>query len=220
MRATLVSLGAATVLAAVVAWAPLPGASASDAPGDAPPSAPAVVVAPQSIRASAASAYIGFAPQQAPLLAPGATLAPPKPKPGPPILVGLIGGGPRRIAYVEQDGHTTRAGLWDTVGKWRVTGIGPHGITLSAGRQSLALALYGPHPAPPTPTLASNENAPAPSAPTPVAAAAPTVHALEPASAPSAPRAPRGGGARYWSGPPGSAPPGFIVLKPGELPPQ
>jgi hypothetical protein len=33
MRATLVSLGAATVLAAVVAWAPLPGASASEHQG-------------------------------------------------------------------------------------------------------------------------------------------------------------------------------------------
>jgi hypothetical protein len=213
MRTILLSLGAATALGAAIVWTPLP-ASLSPHGGDASSSKamrpPALTMAaPGDIAASHAASLLQFGPD--------ANLAAATPRPGPPILVGLIRSGPRRIAYVMYAGQTARAGLWDKVGPWRVTGIGPHGVTLQGGGRPLALTFYAPRPAPPPPQLAANEDE---SAGTPPAAAAapPPMHALEPASAPQPP--PSGGKhARYWAGPPGSAPPGYIVLKPGERPP-
>jgi hypothetical protein len=224
----LLSLGVALALAAAIVWAPAPGGWLEDDPpvGAAGAPAPPAVTSPQSVQASVAAAQVQFALAAA---TPDATqaaagLAPPKPAPGPPILVGLTDGSPRRFAYVLNDSQTVRAGLWDKVGKWRVTAIGPHGITLSAGRQSLELALYGPRPTPP-PAAAVDAALPAPTAPSAPAQtaaalppAAPRPHALEPASAPS-PGAGEGRHAHYWVGPPDHAPPGYLVLKPGQAPP-
>ena len=201
------SLGAATVLGAAIIWTPLPASVFADggAPGPKPAHTPSLAeITSGDITVSRAAAMVQFGPDAS--LAAGA--------PGPPILVGLIGSG-RRIAYVTYAGQTARAGLWDKVGPWRVTGIGPHGVTLHDGGKSLALSLYGPRPtpAPPQPTTIADGSAP----PLP-AAPQPPMHALEPASAPPT-RAPAGRHPRYWVGPPGSAPPGFTQLRPGESPP-
>ena len=212
MRTIALSLGAATALGAAIVWTPLPPSLflASDAAGPKSARVPSfAAVAPTDVSASHAAAMVQFGPD--------ASLATAAPKPGPPVLVGLIGSGPRRIAYVMYAGQTARAGLWDKVGPWRVTGIGPRGATLHDGGKSLTLGFYGPRPAPPAPQVAANADG---SAGSPAAAPAspPTMHALEPASAPP-PKAPAGRHPRYWAGPPGSAPPGFTQLKPGERPP-
>jgi hypothetical protein len=215
----LISLGAAAALAAAIIWAPAPWLD-GDAPADGGPAPmPAALTPPQSVRASAAAAQIQFAAATQ-LVDPSQTAAapPPKPAPGPPILVGLTDGAPRRFAYVLDDGQTTRAGLWDKVGKWRVTAIGPHGITLSAGRQSLQLALYGPHPAPPPPAAAEDPSLPPQVAVAVPAQSPPRLRALEPASAPS-PHLTGGHRPHYWVGPANQAPPGYVVLQPGQSPP-
>jgi hypothetical protein len=220
MRLALISPAVAAALAAAIFWTPLPhGLAGGD--DDAAVSAPGrsageTAVDPAAITPSHAATFVRFGAETVG----GGAIAVPPPKPAPPALVGLIGSGPRRIAYVLIAGQTVRAGLWDKVGRWRLTAIGPRGVTLSAGRRSLALALYGPRPQPLTPPIPAASAEPADNAPPPAAPAptAPRVHALEPASAP-APRA-VGSHERYWSGPPGSAPPGYIVLKPGQLPPS
>jgi hypothetical protein len=220
MKAMLISLGAATAMAAAIVWAPAPS---NWVEGDAPaygglPPAPAAVTAPQSVRASAAAERIQFAAETATDAPEGAAAAPPpKPTPGPPVLVGLTDGSPQRFAYVLNDGQTTRAGLWDRVGRWRVTAIGPHGITLSAGRRTLALSLYCPRPVPPPPAAAADASPAPPPAESAPAPAPPRARALEPASAP--PHGTGGHGPHYWVGPANRAPPGYIVLKPGEAPP-
>jgi len=216
MRASVISLGAAAVLGAVILWAPAPRASADagDAAGPVRAAAFAPLTAPGAVAPSHAASFIRFAPELVDTAA--------APKPVPPVLVGLIGSGPRRIAYVLLGAETVRAGLWDRVGSWRLTAIGPHGVTLSAGRKSLALALYGPRPQPPPAALAtvSPADTSAVAAPPPTPLAPPMrSHALEPASAPQ-PRLQGGNRPRYWIGPPGSAPPGYTVLKPGETPPR
>jgi hypothetical protein len=217
MRLALISPAVAAALAAAIVWTPLPHrliGGDEDLPAAATPRSSDAVVEPVAVAPSHAATYVRFAPD-----VPDATAAPPPPKPAPPALVGLIGSGPRRIAYVLIGGQTVRAGLWDKVGPWRLTAIGPRGVTLSAGRRSLALALFGPRPQPPPPPPAANAEASAdPAAAAPPTPAAPPVHELEPASAPR-PHAP-GGRPRYWAGPPGSAPPGYVVLKPGQAPPQ
>ena len=218
MRLALISPAVAAALAAAIIWAPLPHGlvgGGDEAPDVTPPHSPDALVDPSAITPSQAATFVRFGLETAD--APGVTAAPP-PKPAPPALVGLIGSGPRRIAYVLIAGQTVRAGLWDKVGPWRLTAIGPRGVTLSAGRKALVLALYGPRPQPPPPPLTASAGAPndAPLAAAP-SPAAPPVHALEPASAPP-PRA-AGSRTRYWVGPSGSAPPGYIVLKPGQAPP-
>ncbi len=214
MRPLIPALGAAVLVAAAIVWAPLPGGRDADpvagdlAGGDqADP--------PARITASPAAAYIQFAPAQAT----GAAAA--APKPGPPVLVGLGGAGRMRTAYIMANGAAVRARVGDKIGAWRLAAIGPHSVTLRSGGKAMSLAFYGPRAEPPPPAVqpdeaaaqpaASSAAAPAPAAPPPVS------HAPEPASAPP-PRAT--GGRRYWVGPPGSAPPGYIVLKPGQLPPQ
>lgn len=221
MRLALISPAVAAAVAAAIVWSPLPrrlvGGDDDTAAPRRPP-APAAVVGPAAITPSHAATFVRFAPEMAD--AAGSAAAPP-PKPAPPALVGLIGSGPRRIAYVMIAGETVRAGLWDRVGPYRLTAIGPRGVTLSAGRKSLSLAFFGPRPQPPAPSAASaaaDVDAQGGPPPPPSPPAAPHVHALEPASAPP-PRA-AGGHARYWAGPPGSAPPGYILLKPGQTPPQ
>jgi len=216
MRLALISPAVAAALAAAIIWSPLPHGLVGGDEDLATPAAPRpsdAVVEPAAITPSHAATFVRFGPD-----APDAA-APPPPKPAPPALVGLIGSGPRRIAYVLIGGQSVRAGLWDKVGPWRLTAIGPRGVTLSAGRRSLALALFGPRPQPPPPPPAANAEAstdpsPATAPPPP----GPPVHGLEPASAPQ----PRAAGARprYWAGPPGSAPPGYILLKPGQAPPS
>jgi hypothetical protein len=213
VRATIPALGAAVVIAAAVAWWPLPPADDADATPAAAPATAAVVDA-AGVSASPATAYVGFAAEDA---APAGATAPPKP--GPPVLVGLIGDGGQRVAYILEDGQTARGRLGDKVGRWRLTGIGPRSVTLTAGRKSLALALYGPRPQPPPPPQLSPLTDGQPAAAPPPGPPAPSPHALEPASAPE-PRAASGPHPRYWVGPPGSAPPGFIILKPGERPPN
>ena len=213
MRATVISFGAATALGAAIVWTPLPAGlfRADDAATPRPAHALSTsAVATSDVTASRAAAMVQFAPDT--------ILASAAPKPGPPILVGLIGSGPRGIAYVIYAGQTARAGLWDKVGPWRVTGIGPRGVTLHDGGKSLALSFYGPRPAPPPPQFAASADGSAAPPPAP-SGAPPSVHAMEPASAP-APQAPAGKHPRYWVGPPGSAPPGFIQLRPGERPPS
>jgi hypothetical protein len=212
VRALLISFGAATALGAAIAWAPLP-ASLFQGDGAALPklARPPSPMAVAPVAASRAAGLVQFGPDQSQSA---------QPKPGPPILVGVIGSGPRRIAYVMFAGQTTRAGLWDKVGPWRVTGIGPRGVTLQGGGKKLTLGFYGPRPTPPAPLLAADVDAPAGSPPPPAPASPPPpMHALEPASAPR-PQASAGKHPRYWAGPPGSAPPGYIQLKPGELPPR
>jgi hypothetical protein len=214
MRATVISLGVAALLGAVILWAPAPRASADDGEAAGPVRAAfPPLTAPGAVAPSHAASFIRFAPDVVDTAA--------APKPAPPVLVGLIGSGPRRIAYVLLGAETVRAGLWDKVGSWRLTAIGPHGVTLSAGRKSLALALYGPRPQPPAPPAASPADAMAAPAPPPPAPLASPMHshALEPASAPQ-PRSQVGNRPRYLVGPPGSAPPGYTVLKPGEAPPN
>ncbi|HEX3917547.1 MAG TPA: hypothetical protein VHW60_09440, partial [Caulobacteraceae bacterium] len=148
----------------------------------------------------------------------------PRPPPAPPVLVGLTEG-ERRYAYVLNDGQTTRAGLWDKVGKWRVTAIGPQGVTLTAGSQTLRLTFYGPRPEPPPLPTVTADATPPPAQASPTAAPAtpappPRPRGLEPASAPTpSPHGPGGHRPRYWVGPADLAPPGYVVLKPGELPP-
>ncbi|HWF77472.1 MAG TPA: hypothetical protein VN694_09875 [Caulobacteraceae bacterium] len=119
-------------------------------------------------------------------------------------------------------GSPVFARVGDKVGKWRLAAIGPHSVTLRAAGKSMQLAFYGPREEPPPPPVASEAAAPAPAPPAaaPSAPVPPPVqsHAPEPASAP-APRG-RGGGKRYWVGPPGTAPPGYVVLLPGQAPPQ
>ena len=194
MRATVISLALSALLGAVILWAPAPRAFTTDGdaviPPHAAPSPPPT--APSAIAPSHAASFIRFAPEVVDAAA--------APKPVPPVLVGLIGSGPRRIAYVLLGAETVRAGLWDKVGSWRLTAIGPHGVTLSAGRKSLALALYGPRPQPPpaAPAAASPADTSAPPAPPPVSPVPPMrSHALEPASAPQ-PRAQGGARPRYW----------------------
>lgn len=221
MRTALISLGAAATLAAAVAWAPLPRGWTGDGDeGAAPPPPPlhrpaAALIAPSDVTASRAATFIQFAPEAA-----GGGAASAQAPPAPPALVGMIGSGPRRIAYVLIGGQAVRAGLWDKVGPWRLTAIGPRGVTLSVGRRSLALAFYGPRPQPQPPPPAPAAGADAPSNPAAVApppSPPPPIHALEPASAPLP--ATLRHRPRYWVGPPGSAPPGSIVLKPGQTPP-
>jgi hypothetical protein len=217
MRLALISPAVAAALAAAIVWAPLPHRLIGGDGDFAVPAAPRssdTLVEPSAIMPSHAATYVRFGPD-----APDAAAGPPPPKPAPPALVGLIGSGPRRIAYVLIGGQSVRAGLWDRVGPWRLTAIGPRGVTLSAGRRSLTLALFGPRPQPPPPPPAATVDASADASPAaaPPAPAAPRVHGLEPASAPP-PRA-AGSRTRYWVGPSGSAPPGYIVLKPGQAPP-
>jgi hypothetical protein len=213
MRTALISLGAASALAAAIAWAPLAGGltgGGADGAAPRPLLSPAVaLIAPSDITPSHAATFVQFGPEAADSATASA--------PAPPALVGMIGWGPRRIAYVLIGGQTVRAGLWDKVGPWRLTAIGPRGVTLSAGHRSLALAFYGPRPQPPPPAASADApSSPAAVAP-PTSQAAPPMHALEPASAPLPARP--GHRPRYWVGPPGSAPPGSIVLKPGQTPP-
>jgi hypothetical protein len=210
MRPLLPALGASVLLAAAIVWTPLPGHQ--DADPVARVAAP--MATPRAIAASPAAAFVQFAPVVASSGADGPA------KPEPPVLVGFAGVGRQRTAYIMDAGQPVRARLGDKVGAWRLAEMGPHGVTLRSGGKSLALAFYGPRAAPPppaTPLDAALAAAPAAAAPAPPP---PPVqpHALEPASAPI-PHAPHSG-ARYWAGPPGSAPPGYIVLKPGELPPQ
>jgi hypothetical protein len=210
MRPLIPALAASALVAAAIVWTPLPG---QDDPPD-PPADPAAAPAAGPQRAltpSPAIAYVRFAP-----LAAGADAAAgAAPKPGPPVLVGLAGAGRARTAYIMDAGAPVRARLGDKVGKWRLAAIGPHSVTLRAGGKSMQLAFYGPREAPPPPAASETSAVPAaapPPAPPPV-----QPRALEPASAP----APRGrAGARYWVGPPGTAPPGYIQLKPGQTPPQ
>jgi len=219
MRLALISPAVAAVLAAAVAWAPLPhrliGGDVDAAGSNPPRAAGASAVEPGAITPSHAATFVRFGPETTDGASPAAA---PPPKPAPPALVGLIGSSPRRIAYVLLAGQTVRAGLWDKVGPWRLTAIGPRGVTLSAGRKSLSLALYGPRPLPPPPIVAANPNASTDSAPSLGAPslAAPPMRALEPASAPVARSA---GRPRYWTGGAGSAPPGYIVLRPDQVPP-
>ena len=221
MRATLPALGAAAALAAASLWTPLPRAwvdvPAADASAD--PRAPSAIAPPSGIVPSVAAGYVQFGAAAGPTgAAPSAAVSAPPPKPGPPVLVGLIGAGQRRIAYILAGGQTTRAALGDRVGAWRVAAIGAHGTTLRSGGRTLTLALYGPRVAPsPPPAVVAAPAATTSAAASP--AAPPRSHALEPASAPRASaRAP--GGPKYWVGPAGSAPPGYVVLKPGEIPPS
>jgi hypothetical protein len=211
MRAAVLCLGAAAALGAAIVWTPLPAsvfrADVASSPKPAHPPLLAAI-ATGDIAASHAAAMVQFGPEES-----SAT-----PAPGPPILVGLIGSGPRRIAYVMFAGQTTRAGIWDKVGPWRVTGMGPRGVTLHDGGKSLALSFYGPRPAPPPPQLAANSGGSDGAPPAAPASPPPPMHALEPASAPQ-PQPPAARRSRYWVGPPGSAPPGFTQLKPGERPP-
>lgn len=221
MRPLLPALAVSVLVAAAIAWTPLPG---QDDPAD-PPADPAAPVAagPQgALTPSPAIAYVKFAP----LAAAGADAATgAAPKPGPPVLVGLVGAGRARTAYIMDAGSPVRARVGDKVGKWRLAAIGPHNVTLRAGGKSMQLAFYGPREAPPP--SAAPDIAPALSGAPPAAAAAaapapapPPVqpHALEPASAPATHG--RAGGRHYWVGPPGTAPPGYIQLKPGQAPPQ
>ena len=122
MRVIAISLGAAAVLGAAILWSPLPpgllGAQAS-----APPSRPAAAAAlaqPGAIRPSRAAGFVAFAPEAA-----GASA-----NPGTPVLAGVVGSAPRRVAYLLVAGRTVRAGLWDKVGPWRVTAIGARGVRL------------------------------------------------------------------------------------------
>jgi len=213
MRPLIPALGAAVLVAAAIVWAPLPGRQdAGPAAGDPAAGGPADPSA--RITASPAVAYIQFAP----LAATGAAAA--DPKPGPPVLVGLGGAGRMRTAYIMANGAPVRARVGDKVGAWRLAAIGPHSVTLRSGGKSMSLAFYGPRAEPPP--VAQPDETGAPPAPAPAAASAPAPpppvsHAPEPASAPP-PRAT--GGRHYWVGPPGSAPPGYIVLKPGAAPPQ
>lgn len=211
MRPLIPALGAAVLVAAAIVWAPLPGGQEADpAAGDPVNDA---ADPPARITASPAAAYIQFAP----VTTIGAASA--APKPGPPVLVGLGGAGRMRTAYIMEGGSPVRAHVGDKVGGWRLAAIGLHNVTLRSGGKSMSLAFYGPRqePAPvaqpdeAVAPAAAPAAAPAPPAPPPVS------HAPEPASAPP-PRST--GGRRYWVGPPGSAPPGYIVLKPGEAPPQ
>ncbi|HVN02365.1 MAG TPA: hypothetical protein VMT68_19355 [Caulobacteraceae bacterium] len=220
----LLALGAAVLAGAAIFWAPLPrrwfDAPAAEAP--APPQRPlAGATPPTGVSASAATAYVQFAVAAGPAGG-GSATAPAKP--GPPVLVGLSQARGRRVAYVLADGQTTRAAVGEWIGPWRVVAIGAHAATLRDGGKTMTLALYGPRAAPPAPALAAAVS-PAPSAiaaaptaaavppPTPVT---PRLRALEPASAPRRSQA----GPRYWVGPADKAPPGYIVLKPGEPPPQ
>jgi hypothetical protein len=206
MRPLVPALGAAVLVAAAIVWAPLPGGQDAD-PTAGDPAAGGPADPPARITASPAAAYIQFAPANA---IAGAAAAP---KPGPPVLVGLGGAGRMRTAYIMANGATVRAQVGDKVGAWRLAAIGPHSVTLRSGGKSMSLAFYGPRAEPPPPAQpdeAAAAPAAAPAAPPPVS------HAPEPASAPP-PRAT--GGRRYWVGPPGSAPPGYIVLKPGQAPP-
>jgi hypothetical protein len=209
MRPLLPALGASVLVAAAIVWTPLPGRDDAD-----PVARVAVpVAATRAIAASPAAALVQFAPVVAASGAGGSA------KPEPPVLVGFAGVGRLRTAYIMDAGQPVRARLGDKVGAWRVAAMGPHGVTLRSGGKSMALAFYGPRAAPPPATpldtalAAASPAAVAPGPPPPPV----QPHALEPASAPI-PHAPRGG-PRYWAGPPGSAPPGYIVLKPGELPP-
>ena len=212
MRPLIPALAVAMVIAAAIAWAPLPGGQDRDPGGG--PSGAAPADPPARITASPATAYIQFTPLSA-----GAGGAATAPKPGPPVLVGLGGAGRSRTAYIVANGAAVRAQVGDKVGAWRLAAIGPHSVTLRSGGRSMSLAFYGPRAEPPPaapPGAADSAPAAAPAAAAP-AAPPPVSHAPEPASAPP----PRGaGGRRYWVGPPGSAPPGYIVLKPGQLPPQ
>ena len=213
MRTMALSLGGATVLGAAIIWAPLPSSffGAGEPPGSPRRIAAVAVIAPSQIQPSRAASLLSFASDSA-----GGAVA--AQKPAPPVLVGVVGSASRRIAYVLYAGQTARAGLWDKVGPWRVTAIGPRGVTLGGGRRPIALAFYGPRPQPPPAPLATADGAG--SAEPPPAPSPPVVaHALEPASAPPPGPSPSGR-RRYWSGPPGSAPPGFIQLKPGEIPPR
>jgi hypothetical protein len=219
MRPLIPALAGSALVAAVIVWAPLPG---QDDPPDPAAAAVAVAGAQGVVTPSPAIAYVKFAPLAGGGDAAGAAGA--ATKPGPPVLVGLAGAGRDRAAYIMDDGSAVRARVGDKFGKWRLAAIGPHSVTLRSAGKSMQLAFYGPREAPP-PAVAPDALAPAaaPPAAAPAAAPAPAPtpvqpHALEPASA----RVPRGraGGHRYWVGPPGTAPPGYIQLKPGEAPPQ
>ncbi|HWF77289.1 MAG TPA: hypothetical protein VN694_08945 [Caulobacteraceae bacterium] len=220
MRPLIPALAVSVLAAAAIVWAPLPGHQDPADPAADP--APASAAAPQGAATpSPAIALVTFAP-----LAPaGGDAAGAPPKPGPPVLVGLAGAGRARTAYIMDAGSPVRARVGDKVGKWRLAAIGPHSVTLRAAGKSMQLAFYGPREEPPTPAAAPEVAAPAPAAPaaapppTPAPAPPPVQsHAPELASAP-APRG-HGSGRRYWVGPPGSAPPGYVVLQPGQAPPQ
>jgi 2-oxoglutarate dehydrogenase E2 component (dihydrolipoamide succinyltransferase) len=220
MRPLLPALAGAVLVAAATVWTPLPGpqdAAGADPAAD-PAPAPGAARPQAAVTASPALAFVKFAP----FAAGGAAAAGAAPRPGPPQLVGLAGAGRARTAYIMDAGEPLRARVGDKVGEWRLAAIGPHSVTLRAGGKSLQLAFYGPRsePAPPAAPDAAAPPAAAPpaAAPAPVAPAPLQSHAPEPASAP-APRG-HGGGKRYWVGAPGSAPPGFTVLPPGQLPPQ
>jgi hypothetical protein len=176
------------------------------------------------VTATAAAAYVQFRPETPADAANGVLTAAAPPKPSPPVLVGLAQSGPRRVAYVLEAGQTSRAAVGDKVGNWRLTSIGAHDAVLRDGRKVLTLALYRPRPQPPAPETAAPAPGFTPTTPsaTPVLPAAlpsPRIHAPEPASAPPvrASSAPRG---RYWVGPADRAPQGYVVLRPGEAPPQ
>jgi hypothetical protein len=219
MRPLIPALAVSVLAAAAIVWTPLPSRNqaAGDPPADpgAAPAGPQAAVAP-----SPAVAYVKFAP-----LAPGGDAAGAPPKPGPPVLVGLAGAGRGRTAYIMDAGQPVRARVGDKVGKWRLAAIGPHSVTLRAAGKSMQLPFYGPRAEPPpaaAPEAAATAQVDSPPAAPPAAAPVPPppvqTHAPEPASAPS-PHG-RGGSPRYWVGPPGSAPPGYILLKPGQAPPQ
>ena len=113
MRLALISPAVAAALAAAIVWAPLPHRLIGGDGDFAVPAAPRssdTLVEPSAIMPSHAATYVRFGPD-----APDAAAGPPPPKPAPPALVGLIGSGPRRIAYVLIGGQTVRAGLWDKV---------------------------------------------------------------------------------------------------------
>jgi hypothetical protein len=218
MRLALPALGAAILVGAAIVWTPLPATWVDGASADLASAAPAptAIISPAAVAVRAGLAAITLAPDADPTtLAGNAPIA----EPGPPVLVGLIGAGARRIAYVMAGNQTVRAAVGDKVGAWRLASIGAHEVTLRAGGKSLALALYGPRPQPP-PVIAAAPDAPTPVAPStaPAPAAIPRMHALEPASAPP-PRAQAAGPhPKYWVGPAASMPPGYVLWKPEMAP--
>ena len=222
MRPLIPALGASVLVAAAIAWSPLPGSDAAGSGDPAPAADPAKPAADPPAAAPAAApamADVRFAPDAGLTAAAAAA-----PKPLPPQLVGLAGAGPARTAYIIADGAPVRAHVGDKIGRWRLASIGPNSITLRAGRKTMSLAFFGPRPLPPPPVVALEPGAPAsglqaaaqPRAPPPV-----REHALEPASAPAEVAAPRAGPHPcYWVGSAASAPKGCIALKPGQMPPR
>ncbi len=179
MRPLIPALAASVLVAAAVVWTPLPGPS--DPAGD-PPAGPGAVGPQAAVVPSRAVAFVKFAP----LAATGDSAAGAAPKPGPPVLVGLAGAGRARTAYIMDAGSPVRARVGDKIGKWRLTSIGPHSITLRGPGKSMQLAFYGPREAP-RPVAAPEAPPTAAAASKP--AAAPTAAAAPPPPPPVQPRA-------------------------------